>query len=269
MHSMPQKPQIPRPPAPPSTGGPRISERPLAKKPATSKMGLLGSLGFHACLIAAVCAYTLVNYDHDGSHGDASVPDGRELEFTAALKNPRPSQAEPVPKATLRHSPPLSMPPALLVGGSVPATMELPQPEPLQMVTSPQTAQPASASLASSPSPAAPSDGQPKKSASRKGQPSTRLVKPSARVAPPRLLQAPPPHYPAEAKAAGKSGKVAVLIQVRADGSAAATSVYHSSGSPLLDRAAVDAARAWTFSPTPSLAPGGTTPVVVQVTFTR
>ena len=86
-------------------------------------------------------------------------------------------------------------------------------------------------------------------------------------IPPPRLVSAPTPAYPAAAKSAHQSGKVGVLVRVRANGTAAATSVYQGSGNPLLDQAAVNAARSWKFSATPSLGPGETVAVVVQVTF--
>ena len=84
---------------------------------------------------------------------------------------------------------------------------------------------------------------------------------------PPQLISAPPPRYPAAAKSAGKSGQVRVLVQVRGNGSAASTSLYHGSGDATLDNAAVVAARSWKFTTTPSLGNGQTIPVVVKVNF--
>ena len=63
-----------------------------------------------------------------------------------------------------------------------------------------------------------------------------------------QALELPPPSYPAIARAAHVSGKVSVQILIDVDGSViAAASV---SGHPLLQAAAVDAARRARFSPT-------------------
>ena len=63
-----------------------------------------------------------------------------------------------------------------------------------------------------------------------------------------QALELPPPSYPAIARAAHASGKVSVQILIDVDGSViAAASV---SGHPLLQAAAVEAARHASFSPT-------------------
>ena len=96
------------------------------------------------------------------------------------------------------------------------------------------------------------------------GEKKTRLR--SSRT-PPKLISGAPPRYPNGAKSSRKSGKVGVLVRVQANGLAATTRVYRSSGNAQLDQAAVTAAQSWKFTKTPSLDPGETIAVVVQVTF--
>jgi len=57
------------------------------------------------------------------------------------------------------------------------------------------------------------------------------------------------PAYPAEALASGVSGKVVMLIDIDAQGTAVAVEVEQSEPAGVFDRAAVDAAMKWMFSP--------------------
>jgi len=230
---------------------------PGAKIGATSRTGFLVSLGLHACIIAAACAFTFMATP-EGSAGDEG-DSAQAGDF--AISSPAP----PAAPATTSPRPPAPRMPVIEALDS-PASVQMPPVEPMARVTAdPQIR----------PSPAAPSQGQSKaqsctraaKTGGPKGSGGSQLAKRESPVPPPRLLHAPPPRYPQGAKAAGKSGRVGVLVHVRANGSAASTSIYHSSGNPQLDQAATDAARSWTFSPTPSLAPAKTVAVVVQVTF--
>jgi protein TonB len=65
----------------------------------------------------------------------------------------------------------------------------------------------------------------------------------------PELVFNPAPQYPADALAARLTGRVLVRVVLAADGSVAEASVHRSSGSVLLDEAAVDAVRMWRFAP--------------------
>lgn len=65
----------------------------------------------------------------------------------------------------------------------------------------------------------------------------------------PELVFNPAPRYPAEALAARLTGRVVVRVVLAADGSVAEALVHRSSGSNLLDDAAVAAVRAWRFAP--------------------
>ncbi len=64
----------------------------------------------------------------------------------------------------------------------------------------------------------------------------------------PELVFNPAPRYPAEALAARLTGRVVVRVVLAVDGSVAEASVHRSSGSNLLDDAAVAAVLAWRFA---------------------
>lgn len=57
------------------------------------------------------------------------------------------------------------------------------------------------------------------------------------------------PNYPTIAAARAEEGPVTVLIHISAEGLARDVDILESSGFPLLDQAAVDAARSWRFLP--------------------
>ena len=65
--------------------------------------------------------------------------------------------------------------------------------------------------------------------------------------------QNPEPEYPAAARRRGIEGVVVVRIAVDMAGAAADCEVLHTSGSVLLDRAALDAARRWRFEHGPGM----------------
>jgi len=62
-------------------------------------------------------------------------------------------------------------------------------------------------------------------------------------------LNNPAPSYPASAKRKGVQGKVLINVVVRTDGTAASVAVSRSSGSDILDEAALDAVKQWRFIP--------------------
>jgi len=73
-----------------------------------------------------------------------------------------------------------------------------------------------------------------------------RIVAPEYRAA---YLQNTPPRYPASARRSGEQGTVYLHVLVTVDGRAAQVEVERSSGSKVLDRAALDAVRGWRFVP--------------------
>ena len=58
-----------------------------------------------------------------------------------------------------------------------------------------------------------------------------------------------PPPYPAMARRMGDQGEVRLDVRVGADGTVAEIRLRKSSGSPLLDRTAIDTVRKWRFKP--------------------
>jgi protein TonB len=75
----------------------------------------------------------------------------------------------------------------------------------------------------------------------------------SAPVAPPAYqaayLRTPAPRYPEAARRSGEQGMVTLRVRVAVDGSASRVRVEKSSGSPDLDAAALEAVKAWRFTP--------------------
>lgn len=74
-----------------------------------------------------------------------------------------------------------------------------------------------------------------------------------------------PPIYPRDAARRGQHGSVVVVIHVAPNGSAAGADILESSGYPLLDKAALDAVRAWRFRP--AMANGQTVPFDMPMRF--
>lgn len=76
---------------------------------------------------------------------------------------------------------------------------------------------------------------------------------PPVAVTPPAFnaayLRNPPPRYPPAARRNGHEGRVMLKVLVNPDGAPARVEVDQSSGSPLLDGAALDAVRGWRFVP--------------------
>jgi protein TonB len=69
----------------------------------------------------------------------------------------------------------------------------------------------------------------------------------------PRYRSNPKPGYPPEARRAGQQGVVILAVQVTVGGRPANVEVSRSSGFPLLDAAALQAVRRWTFEPARTL----------------
>ena len=64
-----------------------------------------------------------------------------------------------------------------------------------------------------------------------------------------RYRSNPPPPYPEEANRKKQEGKVLVSVQVETNGRPNSVTLISSSGFPLLDAAALEAVRKWTFEP--------------------
>jgi len=83
--------------------------------------------------------------------------------------------------------------------------------------------------------------------------PERRSLVASVAVTPPGInaayLRNPAPRYPAAARRAGEQGTVTLRVRVSPDGLASRVAVERSSGSPHLDAAALEAVKAWRFTP--------------------
>jgi protein TonB len=83
----------------------------------------------------------------------------------------------------------------------------------------------------------------------------------------PRYRSNPTPDYPIPSKRRREEGIVLLNVQVQADGTPAAISLNRSCGHPLLDRAALDAVRRWTFEPARAAGLAVPSLVVIPVRF--
>ena len=83
----------------------------------------------------------------------------------------------------------------------------------------------------------------------------------------PRYRSNPTPDYPIPSKRRGEEGIVLLNVQVQADGTPAAISLKRSCGHPLLDRAALDAVRRWTFEPARAAGVAVSSLAVIPVRF--
>lgn len=95
--------------------------------------------------------------------------------------------------------------------------------------------------------------------------PAARPIAPGA-FSQPQPISSPAPRYPARALRRGDQGTVLVSARISPDGVPLAVDVARSSGSRLLDRAAVDAVRRWRFRP--AMADGRPVAGRVQVPIT-
>ena len=68
-------------------------------------------------------------------------------------------------------------------------------------------------------------------------------------LVPPRYRETPLPPYPSAAREQGIQGVVLLEVQVKADGRAGEVRLKASSGSALLDEAALKTVKGWTFVP--------------------
>ena len=83
----------------------------------------------------------------------------------------------------------------------------------------------------------------------------------------PRYHSNPKPDYPIPSLRRQEEGIVLLNVQVQADGTPAAISLNRSCGHPLLDRAALEAVRRWTFEPARAAGLPVSSLVVIPVRF--
>ncbi len=94
-----------------------------------------------------------------------------------------------------------------------------------------------------------------------------RVPSPITVLARPLYRSNPRPDYPMASKRRREEGEVRVAVTVGPDGRPLRVSLAKSSGHPLLDQAAVDAVRTWTFEPARASGVAVTSEVVVPVRF--
>ncbi|MGO9666157.1 MAG: energy transducer TonB [Polyangia bacterium] len=86
-------------------------------------------------------------------------------------------------------------------------------------------------------------------------------------LATPRYRSNPPPEYPIASRRIHEEGVFETTVAVSRDGRALRVSLLKSSGHPLLDQAAIDAVRGWTFEPAQASGVPVASKVVVPVRF--
>jgi protein TonB len=146
----------------------------------------------------------------------------RLLAGADVLEQPEVVIDSPPPQTRVRKRQTLQKPPAELTHRSPPKKSESRPPRTDVAVV---TAEPSSASAASRASSGARSS------------------------APVRKLYSPEPEYPADALAAGLTGRVVVRVVIGEDGRVVRAAIQRSSGVPSLDASALSAVRQWRFEP--------------------
>jgi protein TonB len=89
----------------------------------------------------------------------------------------------------------------------------------------------------------------------------------AALIAEPRYRTNPTPEYPIASRRRREEGVVLLNVAVDADGIPSTITINHSSGYPLLDEAALDAVRRWSFEPARAAGVPVFSTVVVPVRF--
>jgi TonB family protein len=262
MDSRPAKPVIQRPSGDSlpkgSCGLPDRRRTPLS----SGGKGLMGSIMIHLGAALVACAFVVIHTGTDGSGSELDSGEGVTFEMSQFSRDSSETQKEAF-SASVRK--PVAVFPVQN------SSIVLPASQPMQLITAQtQALMPSLDASAMANATTTATSGRKKSSSTSDrsgGSGSGKKGKPKPKPPAPTLLKAPPPRYPSQPRVKGITGMTAVLIKVRGDGSAASTAVFKSSGNGELDAAAVEAARKWKFSPTPTLVNGETIPVVVHVTF--
>ncbi len=199
------------------------------------------AIGTHALLLFAIHPGTLAQpyvLADESSAVELSIVESAAAPATAERPpqpaTPLPPPPEPTPP------PPESMPEPVREPTPEPAVIKAtPPPRPRSEMPKPRAAVPPRPAALASPSSGSVTGAAPGPTTGR--GPST-----SAR---PRYRSNPKPDYPPESRRAGQQGVVLFAVEVTADGRAASVQLSRSSGFPLLDTAALQAVRRWTFEP--------------------
>lgn len=201
--------------------------------------------------VALHAAFGLALLQADGAPTAAALPVMVSLIESAGQER---VMAPPKPLAEPRPVPE-SLPPAPKAKAPepVPAANEAPEAEPLK------TLSPLAATTQAS------------EQASAEAQPMDDALAPESSITLPRFnadyLNNPPPVYPALSRRLSEQGRVLLRALVRADGQPAEVAVHRSSGSPRLDRAALEAVRRWRFIPARQGNAAIAAPVLIPISF--
>ena len=192
--------------------------------------------------LAAVACHALLLF---GVHmGTVARPLAMSDEPSSVDVNLVEQQPEPVPSATPAPTPEPPPPPPEPTPSMPQVQVEpppTPGPEPVVVPSTPAP-QPPREKLV----PRAPDLGRPK----RMVLPSATANTPSAPVTTRASYRSnPKPDYPEEARRQHQEGVVLLSVEVGTDGRPSSVSLKNSSGFPLLDQAAIQAVKRWTFEP--------------------
>ena len=169
------------------------------------------------------------------------TPPPVSAQAAAKLQPPSAPSKDKVPSETVQNLP-------VAVPAMTPVQVQAPVPAPAAAQTSAQAVTPAAAPV-SAPSAAQPSAAQPSAPtpAAELGMPATaRNTDADYKAA---YLNNPRPTYPLFAIRQGAQGQVLLLVEVTTDGRAGRIELEKPSGHAILDAAAMNAVRAWRFTP--------------------
>jgi len=124
-----------------------------------------------------------------------------------------------------------------------------------------------SSTLAEAPGPAVVTPPEPAVAAPSRTSPAAAPSAGDAVSAQPRYRSNPKPEYPLPSLRRREEGVVLLNVVVQPDGLPGAISLHRSSGHPLLDRAALEVVRRWTFEPARAAGLAVSSLVVVPVRF--
>jgi len=214
-------------------------------------LGLLAALGLHGALFGVAAVFL--------SHSPVKVEVPVAIEVEVPVIAPRPdpiADSAPGPAPTARPTPAPARPHVAHQAREV-ALREAAWVD--SSSTTPAAAAPTAVSAAAPP--VSPSHAPP--SAGHAAPPGGGTVI----SAQPRYHSNPKPDYPIPSLRRREEGIVLLDVQVQADGTPASISLNRSCGHPLLDRAALEAVRRWTFEPARAAGVPVASLVVIPVRF--
>lgn len=232
-------------------------------------------LGLALCAAAGAHLVLFVSplFDTDAAYGASPAPSSLQVDLVAntlqadalgeVVEATRPIETrkveEPMPEPKPIDEPERFDPPPEPLAEDEPVAKESAAVVHVASVFPAEPERPPSVAVPSSPAPAP---------QTAKGNSDTDLSASDAGAdAAPLYMQNPPPRYPEAARRRGIEGVVRLSVLVRADGTAGSVTLSKSSGSTLLDDAAMDAVQAWRFRPAMRQEASVESTVVVPVRF--